>query len=101
MYLIEILLPLRDNEGHPFAAKTYQTVRDELTERYDGVTAFTRAPAEGETKAAGGKVQDDIIVYEVMTEKVDRDWWKQYRVSLERTFRQDEIVVRAIAFDKL
>ena len=81
--------------------KTYQTVRDELTERYDGVTAFTRAPAEGETKAASGKVHDDIIVYEVMTEKVDRDWWKQYRMSLQRTFRQEEIVVRAIVFDKL
>jgi hypothetical protein len=24
MYLIEILLPVRDNEGRPFAAKTYQ-----------------------------------------------------------------------------
>jgi hypothetical protein len=36
-----------------------------------------------------------------MTEEIDRDWWKQYRVSLEKTFRQDEIVVRAIAFDKL
>jgi hypothetical protein len=65
------------------------------------VTVFTRAPAEGETKAAGGKVHDDIVVYEVMTEKIDRHWWKLYRESLERTFQQDEIVVRAIAFDKL
>jgi hypothetical protein len=101
MYLIEILVPVRDNEGHPFAAKTYQTLRDELTEQYGGVTVFTRAPAEGETKAAGGKVHDDIVVYEVMTEKIDRHWWKLYRESLERTFQQDEIVVRAIAFDKL
>ena len=78
--------------------KTYQTVRDELTERYDGVTAPPgRLP--NETKAA--RIQDDIIVYEVMMEKVNRDGWKQYRVSLERTFRQEEIVVRAIAFDKL
>jgi hypothetical protein len=29
--LIEILVPARDNEGHPFAAKTYKTIRDELT----------------------------------------------------------------------
>jgi len=42
MYLIEILLPVLDNEGRPFAAKTYRTLRDELTERYGGVTAFTR-----------------------------------------------------------
>jgi hypothetical protein len=101
MYLIEILLPLRDNEGRPFAAGTYQALCDELSERYGGVTAFTRAPAEGESKAARGKVHDDIVVYEVMTEEIDRDWWKRYREALEKTFQQDEIVVRALAFEKL
>jgi hypothetical protein len=30
MYLIEILLPITDNESRPFAAKTYQSLRDEL-----------------------------------------------------------------------
>ena len=101
MYLIEILLPLRDKKGRPFAARIYQGLRDDLTERYGGVTAFTRAPAEGETRAGSGKVRDDIVLFEVMTDKIDRHWWKQYRESLERTFEQDEIVVRAIAFDKL
>jgi hypothetical protein len=101
MYLVEILLPLRDNEGRPFAARTYESLRDGLSEQYGGVTAFTRAPAEGETRSAGGKVHDDIVVYEVMTEKIDREWWKVYRESLEKTFQQAEIVVRAIAFDKL
>jgi hypothetical protein len=101
MYLIEILLPVRNNDGRPFAAKTYQSLRDELTEHYGGVTAFTRAPAEGETKAGTGKVHDDIIVFEVMVDKIDRYWWKQFRESLERTFEQDEIVVRATAFEKL
>jgi len=97
MYLIEILLPLRDKKGRPFAARIYQSLRDDLTERYRGVTAFTRAPAEGETRAGSGKVRDDIVLFEVMTDKIDRHWWKQYRESLERTFEQDEIVVRAIA----
>jgi hypothetical protein len=101
MYLIEILLPLRDKKERPFAARIYQSLRDDLTERYGGVTAFTRAPAEGETRAGSGKVHDDIVLFEVMTDKIDRHWWKQYRESLERTFEQDEIVVRAIAFDKL
>jgi len=36
-----------------------------------------------------------------MTERIDRDWWKHYREILEKTFRQNEIVVRAIAVDKL
>jgi hypothetical protein len=28
MYLIEILLPVLDNEGRPFAAKTYRSLRE-------------------------------------------------------------------------
>jgi hypothetical protein len=32
MYPIEILLPVRDNEDRTFAAKTYQSLCDELTE---------------------------------------------------------------------
>jgi hypothetical protein len=40
MYLVETLLPLLDNEGHPFAARIYEALRDELSELYGGVTAF-------------------------------------------------------------
>jgi hypothetical protein len=46
-------------------------------------------------------VRDEIIVYEIMTAKLDRDWWTKYGQNLEKVFRQNEIVVRAIAFDKL
>jgi hypothetical protein len=41
------------------------------------------------------------VFFQVMTEKIDRRWWRQYRESLERTLEQDEIVVRATAFEKL
>jgi hypothetical protein len=101
MYLVEMLLPVRDREGRPFGARLYQSLRDELTERYGGVTAFSRAPAEGEIKAGRERVHDDIVVFEVMTAQLDRPWWKQYREKLEKTFEQDEIVVRASAFEKL
>jgi hypothetical protein len=57
MYLIEILLPLRDNDGHPFHARDYQSLRDQLTDHFGGITAFTRTPAEGETRDAGGKCE--------------------------------------------
>jgi hypothetical protein len=101
MYLIEILLPVSDKEGRSFAAGLYRNLRDELTERYGGVTAFTRAPAEGETKAGSGRVHDDIVVFEVMADKIDRGWWRQYREHLERAFEQDEVVVRATVFERL
>ena len=62
-----------------------------MTELYGDVTAFTRAPAEGEDKSADGKVQTRFIV-EVMTDAIDRRWWKQSRERLEDLFQQDEIV---------
>jgi hypothetical protein len=42
-------------------------------------------------------VHDDIIVFEVMTEKLDVSWWRNYRCQLEQEFRQDAIVARASA----
>jgi hypothetical protein len=51
MYLIEILLPLQDESRKPFPAEPYERVAQRLTERFGGVTSFTRAPAEGRWKA--------------------------------------------------
>jgi hypothetical protein len=95
MHLVELLLPLNDNSGHPFGAEKYDIVRQQLTERFGGLTAFTRSPAQGSTKGDGKTVHDEIIVFEVMTETLDVSWWGSYRLNLEREFRQDEIVIRA------
>jgi len=96
MHLIEILLPLADNEGKPFEADLHRQVRDELVEHFGGVTAFDRSPAEGLWKEGDGEAgRDDIIIFEVMSDWLDRGWWRGYRTELERRFRQDEIVVRA------
>ena len=46
-YLVQILLPLYDNEGHAFEAREYVELRGELADRFGGVTAYTRAPARG------------------------------------------------------
>lgn len=95
MHLIQLLLPVYDNEGVPFGARLFGDVRRKLSGRFGGLTAFTRAPAEGEWKESGGRQRDDIVVLEVMAEAIDRPWWRAYREHLETTFRQDTIVVRA------
>src|ERR1700712_27894 len=95
MHLIEILLPLHDNSGQSFDAEKYGEVRQHLTERFGGLTAFTRSPAQGTTTESGKPVYDEIVVIEVMTEALDVSWWGRYRLLLEREFRQDQIVIRA------
>ena len=54
MHLIEIFLPLNDNSGRPFGTEKYAMVRERLTERFDGLTAYSRSRAQG-TTSDGGK----------------------------------------------
>jgi hypothetical protein len=76
-------------------------VREELAETFGGVTAFSRAPAEGLWKGEGETRRDDIIVFAVMAETLDTSWWRSYRHQLEERFRQEMIVIRAQAMDLL
>lgn len=101
MHLVQILLPLFDNEGRHFPSRAYGEVRSELTERFGGLTAFTRAPAEGLWTDGGETSRDEIVIFGVMTETLDRAWWASYREALERRFRQEAIVVRAQPIEAL
>ena len=95
MKLVQILLPVRDNKGRGFSRATYALVHNQLVKQFGGLTAYTRSPARGLWKSEGATKRDDMIILEVMTERLDRAWWKKYRRALESTFRQEEIVVRA------
>ena len=97
-YLVQILLPLRDNEGWPFHEDEYLRIRRELTGRFGGLTAYTRVPAEGVWRPDQVQTsRDDIVVFEVMVRGLDAAWWREYRAELESRFRQDVVVVRALA----
>jgi hypothetical protein len=97
MYLVQILLPLYDNHGHAFDAAEYVHLRAELADRFGGVTAYTRAPARGVWKGETGETtRDDIVIFEVMTKDLDREWWTNFRKELETHFRQESLIVRAL-----
>ena len=96
MTLVQVLLPLFDNNGQRVPRRLHRQVRLELTQRFGGLTAYNRAPAQGVWKDAGDRTaHDEIVVYEVMCEALERDWWRKYRTRLERRFRQQHVVVRA------
>lgn len=102
MKLLQLLLPLFDNAGNAFPRATFDGVREELTQRFGGVTAYVRSPAVGVWEDDGGSVRrDDVVLFEVMTDALDRNWWLRYRGELERQFRQDAIIVRIMEIDVL
>jgi hypothetical protein len=101
MHLVQLLLPLKDHDGKPFPRSQYRKIRQVLTERFGGLTAYTRAPAEGLWDEGDQVAFDDIVVYEVMVPELDREWWRAYRAGLEDAFDQDELVVRAQVIERL
>lgn len=103
MHLVQLLLPLYDNEGSRQPDTLFRRVRIELAERFGGLTAYSRAPAAGlwQDDDTGNTRQDEIVVYEVMVDEVDTAWWRAYRERLESEFRQKELIVRALRTDVL
>jgi hypothetical protein len=78
-----------------FEQKLYTEVRNELVDRFGGITAYTRAPVHGLWQESEQIVRDDLIIYEIMVEKLEEEWWRGYRVILENRFQQQSLVVRA------
>jgi hypothetical protein len=102
MHLIQLLLPLHDNSNHEFSNAHFNRVRQELTDRFGGVTAFVRSPAVGLWKEGNAEVnRDEVIMFEVMAEQLDKEWWAAYRTRLQEQFRQDEVLIWASTITKL
>jgi hypothetical protein len=102
MHLVQVLLPIYDNQGNKIARDEFAAVRRELTDEFGGVTLYARSPATGLWKNEQGEVdRDDVIMVEVAVDAVDAAWWATYRRDLEQRFRQDVILVRAFRIDLL
>ena len=95
MHVVEIFLPLTRKDGAPQPAGLFGEVRETLVDRFGGLTAFTRSPAEGLWEDDGSVEQDRIVIFEVMDREFDESWWCDYRRALEERFEQDEVLVRA------
>jgi hypothetical protein len=79
----------------------FKEINRSLTEKFGGVTGFSRSPAMGTWINNDHEERDDAIVIEVMAQTSDRDWWLTFRKRLEITLRQAEIVVRSQAIERL
>jgi len=94
MHLVQILLPRTDNSGQPFEKEAFDSLKEELADRFDGVTAYLQAPAEGIWQQGARSDKDDIVIFEVMTGEMDMADWRDRRSRLERRFRQDTVIIR-------
>ncbi|HSS21256.1 MAG TPA: hypothetical protein VLL54_14375 [Pyrinomonadaceae bacterium] len=102
MYLIQLLLPLHDNNKQPFPRAYFNLVREDLTTRFGGVTAFVRSPAVGLWQESAVEFsRDDVVMFEVLTDDLDKAWWAGYRQELQKKFKQEELLIWASSITKL
>lgn len=101
MYLVQLLLPIRDNGGATYSDESFRQVSEQLATKFGGVTAYSRAPAKGQWLNNDRLEKDDVIAVEVMVDTLDRQWWNSFRARLESEFRQTEIVIRAHLIERL
>ncbi len=99
--LVQILLPTTDNEKTPYPQALFAQVRQELLDRFGGVTAQLAAPAEGVWRDEQSVILDSIVLFETMVNELERNWWETYRRTLEARFQQEEVVIRAVAIERL
>ena len=101
-HLVQVLLPTHRRNGAPVASEEFARVRVELTERFGGVTAYSRSPATGLWKRDDEEVErDQVIMIEVVVEVFDREWWARYCEQLETRFGQEEVLARALAMERI
>ena len=101
MYLIQILLPLYDNNKQAFEKSLLDKVRDDLKDVFGGVTLYRNSPAEGAWNDVTGTDYDELITAEVITDSLDKAWWQQFKHEMEQTFKQKKLMIRCIKFEKL
>jgi hypothetical protein len=66
------------------------------------VTAYQRAPAAGAWKRADGVLDgDEVVMVEVEADTLDRIWWRSFQQQLERDFKQERVLMRAIRIETL
>lgn len=98
---VEIFVPLFRGDGQPVENNYLADLERQLTERFGGVTAFTRAPARGRWSDGGRVETDEVVIYEVMVETLDRPWWAELRQRLERELDQQKVLIRSHAIERL
>jgi hypothetical protein len=94
-HLVQILLPKETGSGEPISQKFFEDLLKELTREFGGATSFLRASGQGLWRDGSATERDNIAVVEVMTEHLDKEFWRSLRKRLEAELRQEEIIIRA------
>jgi inorganic pyrophosphatase len=90
---IELFIPVYTKNGKPFPKKHYTNLHQKLTEKFGGLTMYSRVPVTGFWKEnSKTTLKEDIIVYEVLAAEIDDKFWTKLKAWVLKAFNQEEII---------
>ncbi|MFI5452940.1 inorganic diphosphatase [Pedobacter sp. UC225_61] len=91
---IELFIPVYSKKGKSFPKKYYSSLHQKLTDKFGGLTMYSRVPVTGFWKEnSSATLKEDIIVYEVLASEIDEKFWDKLKKWALKTFNQDEIMI--------
>ena len=98
--LFQIFLPLYNVEGEAFSKDLFDDFSKQFSEQFGGITAFSRSPVTGIWKKDGNDSEKDtLIIYEVIADHYDKQYWSATKSVLKHKFSQDEILIRCLTME--
>jgi hypothetical protein len=90
----EILLPTKDNAGQPIAADKFTQTREDLVNRFGGITIIPQ-PVQGVWVDQGKRYEDESIrlVIDVDDDQANRAFFQEFKKMLNERFRQQDVYV--------
>lgn len=97
MHIVNIYLPQVNNAGIAFNEAIYLRIRIELIQKFGGLTQYDQVPAIGYWKENADKpISKDLVIhYEVICNRLTKKYWADFRLRMEKTFEQTQILIVA------
>ncbi|KQM77849.1 hypothetical protein ASE74_15725 [Pedobacter sp. Leaf216] len=89
--LVQLFIPITESS---IFNRTLQKLQKSLTEKFGGLSLYTRQPIKGIWQDGNQTEYDKLIVVEVMTAHFNAPYWKEIKSNLEKTLHQKEIIIR-------
>ncbi|MBX6393210.1 MAG: hypothetical protein IRY96_07025 [Burkholderiales bacterium] len=99
-HLVQILVPVHDRNGETVPTAAFDDIRHHLKQHFQSVTAHVRMPAERLGSSEAEPRGEELVVFEIFCERLDRCWWHDFRRHLEPRFGA-KLHVRALPVEKL
>jgi len=95
--LIQLFLPTTTENGKAFPGTYFHAVKQKLGKKFDSLSVYLKSPLIGSLKNDEPILaKDTLLVYEVISDIVETDYWSQYQQFLQKQFKQDYILIRCL-----